>query len=581
MSTGYIVGLSTGHNSSVCLLKDGEIVFSIEEERLSRKKYDGGAILGLIKVKDYTDKVDQIAIVSTNPTIFDGKIDWTGEHVYLTLARKLGLIDNESQIIDLRSQHHRTHAAIAFYNSGFTNAAAVVADGAGSIVMVNDTPCYEVESVYSCSYKKGIRPVYKHVATNYFSQNIETETTDDISGNKYKIVVNSNAGITKCYEAVTEYCGFHPIEAGKTMGLSPYGVSNRSHLFSSGFADKNKIIPSYPATARLVDAEACSTGCSCSGSCNEDVTLKQDRRDTAAWIQKETQEEMLKLIKKAVQLTGTKNVVLSGGYGLNCVANYYYLDELNKDGIKLYIEPISNDGGTAIGAALFTYYMNNKDDVVPRIKASSLYLGPYVDYTGQFTSVCKKYEAELVPNIDNKDIVKLLRDKNIVAYFQGRSENGPRALGNRSILFDPTFKDGKDFVNRVKRREYFRPFAASVMEDKAYDWFDLKGMESSPHMMYAVNCKNDIADRIPSVIHVDGTCRVQTVNISENKNYYELISEFYSETGIPLLFNTSFNLGGEPLVETLDDAVRTLASSDIEYCYFPEYKYLVVIKNKG
>jgi carbamoyltransferase len=163
--------------------------------------------------------------------------------------------------------------------------------------------------------------------------------------------------------------------------------------------------------------------------------------------------------------------------------------------------------------------------------------------------------------------------------FQGRSENGPRALGNRSILFDPTFEDGKDFVNLVKHREYFRPFAGSILYEHAHEWFDMRGMDQSPHMMYAMNCQPGIAEKIPSIIHVDGTCRIQTVKREQNPHYYDLINEFYKVSGMPILFNTSFNLGGEPLVETLDDAVRTLANSLMEYLYLPEYGVIIEVKN--
>lgn len=163
--------------------------------------------------------------------------------------------------------------------------------------------------------------------------------------------------------------------------------------------------------------------------------------------------------------------------------------------------------------------------------------------------------------------------------FQGQSESGPRALGNRSILFDPTFEDGKDFVNIVKRREYFRPFAGSILHEYAHEWFDMRGMEQTPHMMYAMNCQPGVAEKIPSIIHVDGTCRIQTVKREQNPHYYDLISEFHKESGMPILFNTSFNLGGEPLVETLDDAVRTLANSLMEYLYLPELGLLVHVKN--
>ena len=152
-------------------------------------------------------------------------------------------------------------------------------------------------------------------------------------------------------------------------------------------------------------------------------------------------------------------------------------------------------------------------------------------------------------------------------------------MGNRSILFDPRRADGKDFVNRVKHREWFRPFAGSVMEEHANDWFDMAGMASSPFMMYAVDVRSDKVTLIPAVTHVDNTCRVQTVSPEQNINYYTLIQEFHKLTGVPLLFNTSFNLGGQPLVETVIDALNTLLNSEIEYLYMPDIGKLVK-KNK-
>jgi carbamoyltransferase len=196
----------------------------------------------------------------------------------------------------------------------------------------------------------------------------------------------------------------------------------------------------------------------------------------------------------------------------------------------------------------------------------------------EISSLSKTYSAEVV-DATNDDIIDLITNKNIVSIFQGASEAGPRALGNRSILYDPTDPDGKDHVNEIKRREYFRPFAGSILEEDVHEWFDLRGMESSPTMMYAVNCQPGVEEKIPAIIHVDGTCRIQTVNREQNPHYYDIIKAFKERTGCPIIFNTSFNLGGEPLVETLDDALWTLQESDIEYLYLPEYGKLLSIKN--
>jgi carbamoyltransferase len=178
-------------------------------------------------------------------------------------------------------------------------------------------------------------------------------------------------------------------------------------------------------------------------------------------------------------------------------------------------------------------------------------------------------------NIHYSDVARLLVDKKIVALFQGRSESGPRALGNRSMLYTPMDPDGKNFVNKVKGREYFRPLAASMLLEYANDWFDMIGVEESPYMTFSFTCREDKKDIIPSVIHVDGSCRIQTVTKEQNLHYYNLIRAFHLITGVPMILNTSLNLAGEPLVESIDDAFKTFAKSDIHYLYLPELSILV------
>ncbi len=181
----------------------------------------------------------------------------------------------------------------------------------------------------------------------------------------------------------------------------------------------------------------------------------------------------------------------------------------------------------------------------------------------------------LQENILYSDVAKLLADKKIVALFQGRSESGPRALGNRSMLYTPTDLDGRDFVNKVKGREYFRPLAASIMLEYADEWFEMLGIAESPYMTFSFTCKENKKHIIPSVIHVDGSCRIQTVTEQQNYHYYNLIKAFYEVTGVPMVLNTSLNLGGEPLVETIDDAFKTFANSKIDYLYLPELQLVV------
>lgn len=592
----WIAGIARGHNSSVCLLKNGEIVFSIEEERLSRHKYDGGPLAAMLRILDYTDTLDYMVIAHTqNLKETAGRIDFSGDDIYTGLARKLGLIRrNENpqahpQVVDLSHVHHKLHAACAFYRSGFKEAAGLIVDGAGTFIplVINGEQVtgWETESIYDCSYPANFKTVYKHIGLRGPMDGALVKDFDstmyDEPGSTHETLITDRAGITKVYEAVTRYCGWSPIEAGKTMGLFPYGKENPNipKLFDSSsvapLANRNLVVPTYPNGAvinvglfeYLQDANA------------SDVTTLENRRDLAYACQTQTQEQVVRLIRKAVKDTGHKQVVISGGYGLNCVANYYYLDALKDEGIEIYVEPISNDAGTAIGAALM-FYKDMHPNSVHDYTKDGLYLGFTHTYTA--ADLDKFVESHNVSITDATDetVVDLLMNKNIVAMFQGRSENGPRALGNRSILFNPTYEDGKDFVNEVKHREYFRPFAGSIMQEYVHEWFDLRGMKDSPHMMYAVNCQPGVEEKIPAIIHVDGTCRIQTVTEEQNKHYHSLISAFHKRTGVPILFNTSFNLGGDPLVETIDDAIDTLSKSEIEYLYLPELRKLIKVANQ-
>ena len=599
----WILGISRGHNAGVCLLKNGKIVFAIEEERFSRKKYDGSPFAAMVKVKEYTDKIDYMFIAHTQNMDSAGKTDFTGDNIYVALARKIGLIDQyeepmkHPQVIDLSHQHHKIHAACAFYRSGFDDAVAVVVDGCGSVRNLeyvfdskfnprisNQYGFWEVESVLNCAYPAKFDTLFKHsgCADPLLMDIDPTHNGEHLGESGTYFSVNSrNAGITKTYEAVTKYCGFQEIEAGKTMGLFPYGKPNDKipKLFKKvgdlTLADPDVVVPFYPRGA-LLNAQPFSELNTHLDS-HDDVTHEQNRRDMAYAVQTETQEQLLELIINASNMSGKKQVVLSGGYALNCVANYYYLTELNKHGIELYIEPISNDGGTAIGIAMLGFH--SLTEISEKLNGREIYLGPQYNYSdNDINSVVEKYNAEIKDATD-ADVIALMTSKNIVANFQGRSEAGPRALGNRSLMFDPTFEDGKDFVNEIKHREYFRPFAGSILQEDVHEWFDLRGMESSPTMMYAVNCQPGIEEKIPSIIHVDGTCRIQTVTEEENPLYYRIIKAFKEKTGCPIIFNTSFNLGGEPLVETLEDALRTLEHSKIEYLYLPEYGKLITVKN--
>ena len=246
----------------------------------------------------------------------------------------------------------------------------------------------------------------------------------------------------------------------------------------------------------------------------------------------------------------------------------YLKKHLPKD-INLYVEPISSDAGTAMGAAKLLYYQITKSN--NKYPQKNIYYG--IKYKNN--KILEPLQKEKTKTVKIKDVAKLLSENKIVAMFQGRSEAGPRALGNRSILFNPTKNNGNDIVNKVKHREFYRPFAGTVLHEYSKDYFDMAGLKESPFMMYAVNVRKNKIKKIPAITHVDNTCRVQTLKKDFNFNFYNLINEFYKITGIPILLNTSFNLAGEPMVESIEDALDTLHRSKIDYLYLPEYNLLV------
>lgn len=549
--TVWTLGVSAaGHNGSCCLLKNDEIILFIEEERLSRIKAENMPLLALMKVQEYTNRLDYLVIDDSNPM--------NDDNPYTRICEKLGLIprDNFSGLINSKNiVHHEAHAASAFYNSGFDTAICIVVDGAGTrkewsdeITDVELNHTYkglnagvETESVYLMGYPATTELLYKRIfnATLSAPYNI---------GNLY---FEPFIGPGFLYSALSSRLGHGSLECGKAMGLSSYGKPSLQIYTSKGIVDRNLYVSdsSKPYKTNLLSFH------------------EHKEEDYCYAVQKGTEKYVLNLILNAINSSGCKNVVLGGGYMLNCVANYEYLKHL-PEGTNLYIDPPSSDAGLSIGLAKLVY--NKLHPSKPK-KQETFYLGPEPDY--KFNLPCNEFVSKIV---SYTDIANLLIEGNIVAMYQGRSEAGPRALGNRTILFDPRVKGGKDIVNKVKNREWYRPFAGTILKQNAHEWFDMRGLEESPFMMYAVNVNEDKKELIPSIVHVDGTCRVQTVTQEQNLHYYNLIAEFNTLTNVPILFNTSFNLAGDPLVETIEDALETLRKSEIKYLYLPHRSELII-----
>jgi carbamoyltransferase len=526
------VGVSRHHNSSVCLLKDGEVIFHIEEERLSGQKYDSSPIKALLEVSKHTNNIDHIGIGGFVVPYVADNCSTSLDVNTLLLAKTLD-VNRGFDINHFYKEHHLTHALGSYYNSGFDEALCFVFDGAGSQKDYQNYHTREKDSIY-------------HIEKNNITELEKTEFYWNTPINKDNFL-----SVGFLFETISSHLGFDTFSAGKVMGLSSYGKNLLP--FNEESIDWRKQVEDTNDNFCVKSDE----------SFYEKTKNMKDfniSADLAFTIQKYTQEYVLQKILKHLEKSNVKNICLSGGYGLNCVANYYIKQNLPND-INLYVEPVSSDAGTSIAIAKHLYYKQTQ--IKNNLIQKSIYLGPKHNIP---KNIGKK--------TSNKEVAELLTQGKIVALYQGRSEAGPRALGNRSILFDPRVKNGKDIINKVKGREFFRPFAGTILHEYMLDWFDMAGLDESPFMMYAVDVNKDKINKIPSIVHVDNTCRIQTLKREQNKNYYDLIKEFYNITNVPVLFNTSFNLAGKPLVETPESAIDVVKNSGIDYLYFAETQEL-------
>ena len=498
------------HDTSICILEDGVITSYQMEERFSRVKHDFKFDCILDNLKD----------TFFNKIIITQQLLENYTYPFKRIKEKIQNLSYDELIVE-SERHHLYHAYSGFYNSGFDEAICFSVDASGAILNSGDI---EIESIYH---------LRKNQEEAQLRQRIRKFRTKIVDNSFFKYITSideKNLSVGEKFQKYCQFIGYDPLDgAGKIMGLAQY----------KNYKEKLQ----YPYNSK---------------------EWKQ-RVNVAHDIQQDTQNYILSLIKKYTEETGVKNVVISGGYGLNCVANYHYLKNL-KD-INLYVDPICFDAGIAIGAAY--YHTTDKSKIKPLQNA---YIG-YKEETYDLSNL-------ETTKVSYDDIVDLLLKKNVVALFQGKSEAGQRALGNRSLLFDPRVSNGKDIVNQIKRRENFRPFAGSILQEEAHKWFDMLSLKESPYMQYAIDAYENAIEQVPAIIHADNTCRIQTVTQEQNQHFYNLISCFFKETGVPMLMNTSFNLGGEPLVETFDHAINTLKNSMIEYLYLPEIETLVTVKNK-
>jgi carbamoyltransferase len=574
-----ILGISAFyHDSAACLVHNGKIAAAVQEERFTRKKHDYSFPINAVKFclqhddlsvndLDYVafydkpfQKFERIleTYLSYAPVGFTSFIKaiplWIKQKIWIKelIKKELGY---KGKVIF--TEHHESHAAAAFFPSPFQEAAFLTMDGVGEWA--------------TTSYGIGKDNNVSIMAEIHFPHSL---------------------GLL--YSAFTYYTGFK-VNSGeyKVMGLAPYGDSKYKDIIFSELIDL-KEDGSFKINMKYFDY--CVGLTMTNGKFDKlfggpprklESPLTQREMDIARSIQEVTEEIMLRMARHVRKETGQKNLCLGGGVALNCVGN----GKILKEGIfdNIWIQPAAGDAGSALGAALFVWYqyLENKriaDDNKDFQQGS--YLGPEFrkDYIHDYLKKNSIPYTELTDDEIPGKIADLIAQENVIGWFQGKMEFGPRALGSRSIIGDARSLKMQEVMNlKIKFRESFRPFAPSVIKEKVSDYFEID--RESPYMLLVAPVRKEICremteeeqklfglnklyvcrSSIPAITHIDYSARIQTVDKETNPLYYKMISKFYEKHGCAVIINTSFNVRGEPIVCSLEDAYRCFMRTNMDY----------------
>lgn len=542
-----IVGISVAHDSSAALYTNGNLSLFFKEERLTRKKRDKPPFLSILEIsKNFKEPID--AIIISSPT--------NGDHGNYYIGKYASRVLKCDNVIDLSDKHHLCHASLAFYNSGFDKATVIVIDRNGSIV---GGVSREAETIYSASYPNSFKEIYKNYWSLSEDKNYLHEAFSKVRREKLNCEINylSSFSITKVYETATTLIGQDMLENGKTMGLSAYGkkITSPNMFLENGMADD--FFFSHTNNWEAINKDHLD-------KINNNITESNHEfySDYAYTVQKYTQDQVARLVEKSIIETGIKKICLTGGYALNVVCNGFLIKEFPD--VDFYFEPIADDNGNSMGAAMYHYREISKDTNINSISTT---------FTHGINHSLNEIKGE---SVSVEDVASLILNNKSVAIYNGLAESGPRALGNRSILYNALNKDAKREVNIIKKREWYRPFAAAVLEEDAKIYFDIR-IDSSPFMTASFDVNKEYKDLLFGVMHVDGSCRIQTVP-NDGSFLRSLLEDLKRKTGHGIILNTSFNLAGDPLVETPEEAIEVLNCSTLDYLWFPEIKK--ILKNK-
>jgi len=575
----HILGISAFyHDSAAALLGDGEILAAAQEERFTRKKHDPAypkkaVEFCLDRAGIKPEDIDFVAFYDKPILKFHRLLEtylafapvglqsfrksvpiWLGEklHMKRLLTKELGCKPKNRYIFP---EHHESHAASAFFPSPFEEAAIITMDGVGEWA---------------------------------------TTSIGVGEGNKIKLIreIRFPHSLGLLYSAFTYYCGFK-VNSGeyKLMGLAPYGEPRyaqqiRDHLIDLREDGSYRLDLSYFNYCQgLTMTNAKFDALFGAPPRAAETELSQRHMDLAASIQKVTEEVMLKTARYAQQVTGKKNLCLAGGVALNCVGNGVILREGPFE--KIWIQPAAGDAGGALGAAQMVWHnlLDKPRTVMPADSQRGSLLGPRYE-AGDIKSFLDQenvnYEECTSEDQLADRVAELIDQENVIGWFQGPMEFGPRALGSRSIIGDARSPKMQSVMNlKIKFRESFRPFAPIVLRDHASEYFEIDPQHDSPYMLIVAPVRDDkrlevesglegldklkqLRSVIPAVTHVDNSARLQTVDGEHNPRLAAMMKSFHKRTGSPVLINTSFNVRGEPIVCTPEDALRCFRGTDMD-----------------
>jgi len=538
-------GINLEHDAGCCIIQDGEILQATLAERLDRRKYSNNWQISFEQVMhDLGLKITDIDVIVLSTG--GGEVSESYGMFMDYACRCYSRLPQHIITVD----HHVSHAYSASMVSPFMASATMVIDGGGN---------------------RGERGKSKET---FFKFNGMTLTL--LHENR-----NMARGIGKTYDAFTRIFGWSQMDAGKTMGLASYGLPDRLsgvRLFTVNGFDVvyhlNDVVVDEGIERKLkarlasqVDRDAIGRVIQFLRNHGVDFAYGEPpdsalSKDIAHFLQRETERAIIALTQHLYDVTRDENLCFAGGVALNCIANKKILDETLFQ--RLFVCPAASDKGQCLGNALYGYYVTLKGD--KRIEWAGDFLGrEYPNSRNESALASCPFVSWRYCSDEGliDETVELILGKKIVGWFQGKSELGPRALGNRSILCDPRDPKMKDILNRrVKHREPFRPFAASILEDSVRDYFY---MDCNSHSMtLAVRANENAQKLLPAIVHVDNTSRVQTISPEWTPVFYKLVQRFGEVAGVPAVLNTSFNDSGEPLVETPEDALKCFLNTDID-----------------